>query len=376
MSMSLNPVTLSDEQEEATYRLFAYLGHPTNFNPWAMDGPAGSGKTTVLASVAREIRHAFLCTLTGKAASVLRRKTGLPVSTIHAAFYQLTEKGKDAAGKQVLRFLPVHERGQLAGSIVLVDESSMINHEMARDILRTGAKVAVCGDRFQLPPVSGRAFFDWSDVTLKTIHRQALESPIIRQAHRVRAGEHYREDGDGFRVFRDRGFTPDEAISADVILCYTNATRHHANKFVRSALGLGPGEVIAFASEPAMCLKNAAPFGIFNGATYRVLRDFKRGDTSILIDVDGAAMTIPMVTWEGMPSPLDPRIDPVSRFDYGYAMTVHKAQGSEWDTVLLIDENFRPNDRMRWLYTAITRAAKQISVSTCPLGYVPTRLPF
>ena len=160
----------------------------------------------------------------------------------------------------------------------------MLNHELARDVIRTGAKIVACGDPGQLPPVTGGRFFTHADITLETIHRQALESPIIRQAHRVRRGEHYLPDGDAFQVLK-RGLTDEEVMLADVILCHTNATRYAANLHARNVRGFiqpnpQPGE-------PLMCLKNAPQFGIFNGAVYTLEKPFLQGDHDIHIDVDG-----------------------------------------------------------------------------------------
>jgi exodeoxyribonuclease-5 len=372
--MSARNIVLTDEQEIATALIYESLSNPEKFRPFSLHGLAGSGKSTVLAQIALDIPHAILCTLTGKAASVLRRKTGLlSASTIHAAFYQLTEASRDkVTGRRDLRFETVHERGQLADKIVLIDESSMINHDMARDIMRTGAKIVVSGDPGQLSPVKGGRFFDYADFTLRTIHRQALESPIIRQAHRVRQGHHYRNDGDGFRVL-DRAFTIQEILDADVILTYTNATRHVANRYARLARGInGPPRV----NEPVMCMRNARPYGVFNGAVYKLLRDFNPGDSSILIDADGRDTSIPMVRFDGIASTVPADLE-TTWFDHGYAMTVHKAQGSEWNNVLFLDEYFKREERDAFVYTAITRAAERISITSHPFGYeAPPPLPF
>ena len=366
-------MTLSDEQEASANQIFEYLGdrEPGQFS---MQGLAGSGKTTVLAEVAKDLPQAILCTLTGKAASVLRRKTGLQVSTIHAAFYKLDEVGRDKTGRKILRFGTVHERGQLADKIILIDESSMLNHELARDIIATGAKIVACGDPGQLPPVTGARFFSHANVTLQTIHRQALESPIIRQAHRVRTEQNYRSDGDAFQVL-DRGLTEEEILQASVILCYTNATRYAANLHARNVRGfIQPNPQVG---EPIMCLKNAPQFGIFNGAVYGLTRSFLEGDSDIWIDVDDTEKCIPWVTFEGIRSAVPQHVEPLTSFDFGYAMTVHKAQGSEWRSVILIDEYYRRMERASWLYTAITRAAEKIIVTPFPPGYKePAKLPF
>lgn len=366
-------ITLTDEQEAASHMIFEFLGDkdPGQFS---MQGYAGSGKTTVLAEVAADLPNAILCTLTGKAASVLRRKTGLPVSTIHAAFYQLVEQSRDKTGRVKLCFDVQHERGQLADKIVLIDESSMLNHQMAQDIINTGAKIVACGDPGQLPPVTGARYFSHANVTLETIHRQALESPIIRQAHRVRHDQPYLDDGDAFQVLR-RGITDDEVRDADVILCHTNATRYAANLHARNVRGfIQPTPQVG---EPVMCLKNAQQFGIFNGAVYTLTAPFLEGDHDIDIDVDGTSTRIPWVTFAGIRSAVPDHVEPLTSFDFGYAMTVHKAQGSEWDRVILIDEYYRRLERAAWLYTGISRASEKIIITPFPPGYKePARLPF
>jgi exodeoxyribonuclease-5 len=366
-------ITLSDEQEAAAHAIFEYLGdrQPGQFN---LAGYAGSGKTTVLGEIAADIPHAILCTLTGKAASVLRRKTGLPATTIHAAFYQLVEAGTDKRGKSVLRFERQHSTGQLADKIVLIDECSMLSEAMARDIISTGAKIVACGDPGQLPPVSGARFFNDANVTLQTIHRHALESPMLRQANRVRLGEHYKADGTAFQVLK-RGLTDDEVLNAEVILCHTNDTRYVANLVARKVRGFWQPHPMP--GEPVMCLKNAPQFGIFNGAVYTLEKPFIDGDTNIQIDVDGVSTSVPFVRFEGVRNSVPQQIEPLTSFDFGYAMTVHKAQGSEWGSVVLIDEYYRRDHRKEWVYTALTRAVDKMVVTPFPPGYrEPEPLPF
>ena len=294
-------------------------------------GLAGTGKTTLLVHVAHQYDHSVLCSLTGKAASVLRRKTGLSACTLHSYFYRLREAQKDRRGRDVLLFQRQYRRDALTGDLALLDESSMIAEDIGRDLIDTGTKIITSGDPGQLQPVKGARFFDRADFTLTEIHRQALESPIIRQAHVVRGGGNYAEDGPAFRIVH--GGSDDDLREADVVLCWTNKTKDKLNAMCRRVRGLwqpGPQP-----GEPLVCLKNAAAFGVFNGGVYTLLQPFLQGDASITLDVDGRAVTIPHARFKGLLSSLPEHVEATTEFDFGYAMTVHKAQGSEWPFVVV-----------------------------------------
>ena len=146
MSDATTPkITLTDEQETAMAAIDAFMVDPRR-QTFNLHGLAGSGKTTVLRHVASQYKHAVLCSLTGKAASVLRRKSGLNACTLHSFFYRLIEAKKDKRGRDDLRFERHHETGALYGNLVLLDESSMIPDSIGQDLLNTGAKVIACGD--------------------------------------------------------------------------------------------------------------------------------------------------------------------------------------------------------------------------------------
>ena len=275
---------LSEEQQAAYDRIAAFLNADQVEKPYlVIHGLAGSGKTTLLAHVATEFPHAFICTLAAKAADVLRTKTGMPTSTIHSVFYKLRQERSSADGRSMLDFDPLHGADDLFGSAVLLDECSMIDTDMAADILNTGIRVVACGDPGQLPPVKGSQFFRTPDITLKQIHRQALDSPIIRQAHWVRLGRDYSPDTDDFRVLPH--VTKEDVLAADTVLCWRNATRQAVNGIVRRYRGFTANHPVA--GEPVVCLKNSAEHGVFNGATYTLVRDFHNGDNEIEVEVGG-----------------------------------------------------------------------------------------
>lgn len=352
-------VKLTDEQQQAADAAMDAVC--SGRNVFVMHGLAGTGKTTVLAEIGRQLPNTLIVTLTGKAASVLRRKTGLPAQTVHSAFYVLKDKQKRQSGNERLEWRRQHDDGALAGTVVLLDECSMIPERIARDLLATGARIIACGDPGQLPPVEGEQFFSRADATLHTIHRQALESPIIRQAHAVRSGADYADDGAAFNVATPNEISEDRIRQAEAILCWTNKTRQAINRRCRQVRGLDimphprPGE-------PVMCLRNVADLGIYNGAIYKLNKPFIEGDTAIHLDVDGDPVTVPNVNFAGLKSALPANVEATSSFDFGYALTVHKAQGSEWSDVILVDEYRRAEQRREWLYTGITRAAERLTV--------------
>jgi exodeoxyribonuclease-5 len=252
----------------------------------------------------------------------------------------------------------VHDRDALRGGLILLDEHSTISDEIGRDIVDTGARIIAAGDPGQLPPVSGRPFFTEPSATLKTIHRQALESGIIRQAHRVRAGHRYEADGPDFQV---GSYAPDEIIlGADVVLCWKNTTRHLLNARVRHLQGLDG--MTPRRTETVMCLKNNGNFGVFNGATYELLEDYVPHSKRIVVDVDGFPTEIEHACFEGIDDQYHQYDNRNIRFTFGYSSTVHKFHGSEEQRVLLFDEYNASDDRDRWLYTGITRAQQTVIV--------------
>jgi exodeoxyribonuclease-5 len=353
-------ITLSDEQLTAVSHIRYFLADDSR-QIFTLHGLAGTGKTTVLANIADRYEDVLLCTLTGKAASVLRKKTSLPAMTVHAAFYKLRGEERDKKGKIRPIFKEAHDVLELRNEVLLLDECSMISEKIAADILRTGVKVVACGDPGQLSPVDGVQFFNKPDFTISTIHRQALESPIIRQAHAIRSGANYGEDGENFRVCRPGQLSEQDKRDADIVLCWTNKTRQAVNRHMREIRGFSmmPHPQVG---EPVLCLKNAPDYGIFNGGLYDLLEPFYEGDTTIKLNVDGVAVEVPNVNFHGLKSGLPNNTDVTTYFDFGYALTVHKAQGSEWDKVILIDEYRRQEDRQKWLYTGITRAAEKITI--------------
>lgn len=356
-------VDLSEEQQAAYDLALAYLHDPFSSRPyWSLEGLAGTGKTTVLAALARACPNAILCAFTGKAASVLRSKTGLPVTTCHSAIYNFGGHQEDEWGKKQPLF--ISKEADFTGNAIFVDEKSTIGARLGRDLLATNAKVIACGDPGQLPPVKDIPFFDECDMSLRTVHRQAWDSAIIRQAHAVRSGGRYEADGDDFRIVAKADMRPEDVSFGDIALCYRNETRRRLNVSRRRALGI-TGKVLQ-AGEPVMILRNDHKQGIYNGTVCAVAIDREPGESLTVIEDGGRIVELFNTTCEM----IDPEFETHkneeewSPVTLAYATTCHKFQGSETSDVLVVDEYHRDYQRIEWIYTAISRAAKRVLVIT------------
>ena len=133
-----------------------------------------------------------------------------------------------------------------------------------------------------------------------------------------------------------------------------------------------PTETLPVAGDKLVCLRNDRVKGLINGGLWRVetfsglRKDFVRMTVKSEDDPGRTAVKVAVLRqfFEGIEADLPYATRRESdEFDYGYALTVHKAQGSQWDSVVLFDESraFREH-RARWLYTGLTRAARRLTL--------------
>jgi ATP-dependent exoDNAse (exonuclease V) alpha subunit len=348
---------LCDEQYGVYENIVDYLKAKRVDRPYMLvEGLAGVGKTRLLIAVAHRFPNALLTSPFGKASSNLSRKTGFKASTVYSAIYQF--RGEDEHGR--LHFDPKHEDGSWHGRIALLDEHSTCGQKLGRDLMATGCRAIAFGDPGQLQPVNDKLYFTDADFTLREIHRQAKDSGIIRQAHRIRAGLGYVEDGPDVTVKRQ--CSEEDVLQADMLLSWTNATRRQLNHLKRAYLGYAGRPPLA--GEPIMCLRNDHRAGVLNGAIYELLEDHVPGCGVIPVRNDRGELVYLSEAWiedfEGpRPDIEDQQAHP---FAMSYAATVHKMIGSEVDRVLLVDEYRREEEYISWCYTGFTRAAKHITV--------------
>jgi exodeoxyribonuclease-5 len=340
-------------------------------------GYAGTGKTTLAKHLADEADgEVKFAAFTGKAASVMRGKGCRGASTIHSLIYRARESGEEIPSFDLWDDAPASK-----AELIIIDECSMVDAELGRDLLSFGVPVLVLGDPAQLPPIQTGAnaggFFTEAepDVMLTEVHRQAIDDPIVRLSMDIRSGDTLEPGRYGDTEVVAKGdLDPERVLAADQVLVGRNATRRAYNARMRERRGFD--DVMPAAGDKLVCLRNNRKKGLFNGGlwtvkdrgarkrgtkagimTMRLLPDDETGARGVKVSVRPECFTggIEKLDWA--------RRKPYDEFDYGYVLTVHKAQGSQWDDVVLFDESFAfPDSRARWLYTGVTRAAKRLTV--------------
>ena len=243
----------SKQGEPQVFRLFGY---------------AGVGKTTLARHIAEGARgETAFAAFTGKAALVMRSKGCAGATTIHALIYRASEGAEGAPTFTLNADGPASRAG-----LIVIDECSMVDAELARDLLSFGKPILVLGDPFQLPPVKGGGYFTDGapDVMLTQIHRQAQDNPIIRLS-RDRA---LRRRAQGRRLWRDarhparRRSTRPRCSAADQVLVGVNRTRRAYNQRMRDLNGFK--EPLPVAGDRLVCLRNDRTKGLINGGLWRV----------------------------------------------------------------------------------------------------------
>jgi exodeoxyribonuclease V len=385
--------TLSQDQAAALKQIGAW--YRAKSSPYlTLGGYAGTGKTTLIAYLRRALKDydadvsVAFCAYTGKAARVLSEKLreqrvmrrGDSVSTIHSLIYT-TEETAGGAPKWI-------RKDAIGRDLIIVDEASMVDKAIWEDLLSFGIPILAVGDHGQLPPV-GSAFnlMASPQVQLERIFRQAEGSPIIdvatvaRQTGAIAVGEY----GPGVRKL-DRALPETGVIVQEMlenwrpdllIVCGYNATRVKLNAAIRQMRDVESVEPQS--GDQVVCLRNNRTKHIFNGMLGRVVRvvpvtgDDDTGWYEAEIELEGEDYTYSgyvlqkqfgaMETVKELP--LAPDGERGDLWDFGYALTVHKAQGSQAERVLVFEERFGKSsdeDWRRWLYTAVTRAVSELTL--------------
>lgn len=371
-------------------------------------GYAGTGKSTLVKEIIEELKlpssRVCFAAYSGKAANVLRQKGNLNSLTIHKLIYHavLQPNGE-------YDYVPVEDLDDY--SLIVIDEVSMVPQNMIDQLLSYGVHIIFLGDPFQLPPVdtdNGNHLLDTPHVFLDEIMRQAEDSEIVSLGYKIRKFQPVE-----FGCGRDTAVIPNRKLNnktllwADEIICATNKTRHALNSYVRGLLGRGElpevgDKVICLhnyweiASDEEMPLTNGC-IGYIESIKETVfsvprlcakrcsvqsvpvlvcsLKTENGKYTDLVIDknelmtgkrtLTGKDEYEILTVFNKMDKAGIAHMHIPMSFNYGYAITCHKAQGSEWKNIVIKEEWF-PTDKeehARWLYTAVTRASEKVVIA-------------
>ena len=364
-----------------------------------ISGYAGAGKSTLVKFIVQNLpginpeEDVVYACYTGKAAQVLLKKGNKNVLTLHKLLYESIPKPDGTFFRKPKPFIDY--------KIVIVDEVSMAPKQLMELLFTHNVFIIALGDPFQLPPVDKKqdnGLLNNPDVFLDEIMRQALDSEIIRLSMRVRNKEQF-----DYFTSHDAIVMPKKDLNtgvlkwADQILVGTNATRVAINNQMRDLMGFEKG--VIGERERLTCLRNYwdnysdtdAP--LINGTmgylsnsyeTYYKIPSWIKKSNNIIPIISGNFISEDgdnfgllnmdknyILIGEGSLTQKEKYILGKNikyqnlipyEFTYGYAITTHRAQGSEWSKVLVIEENFPFNkeEHARWLYTACTRASSKL----------------
>lgn len=371
--------------------------HRNNERYTVISGYAGTGKSTLVRFIIEALDvdedQVAYCAYTGKAADVLRKKGNKNSMTLHRLLY-------DSIPRPGGGFIRIPKK-RLDYKIIVVDEVSMVPKTMVDLLLSYKVYILFLGDPFQLPQIDKNEEHNLlvqPQVFLDEIMRQEAESEIIRLTMKIRAGEQIDFGrGNEVCVIPKQELVTGHLLWADQILCATNNVRHNVNNQMRQLLGysgvLQTGEKLIIKrnywdifNEDGDVLVNGTigtvdnPFESFvriPGYIKVDVRDIPNvivnftpdGEStfeSLDIDKNYLLKEEPCVDWRvayklGQMKNKIGDILP-KQATYGYCLTGHAAQGSEWDKVLVLEEKF-PFDKTehaRWLYTCCTRASEKL----------------
>lgn len=370
-TLTLTPIdpptfTLSEEQELAVNTIVAWAENLSSPREFKLGGYAGTGKTTVIKTIQERLGQKFrigVCAFTGKAVSVLSRKQ-IYARTIHSTIYDTDI----IAGKGYVFYLKSQLNPNL--DLIIVDEASMVSTDLYNDLLKFRKKILWVGDPGQLEPVGDNPnLMRKPDLVLNKIHRQAEKSAILTLANDVRNGKpiSLRKELEDL-VTRDKKLQVRDLLSVDQVICAKNKTRRGFNESIRRALNRPLEELVP--TDKIIILRNSLSDNVFNGLILFIETVHSSEKDYWVVDakdeVDKRYLKLKLWKKTFFVEKLDPGEFPpkgLVQADFGWAITCHKSQGSEWDSVLLYDEWVPPQlwDMRRWRYTGITRAAKKLT---------------
>ena len=387
----MDTATLSFDQKTALDRLIFWYKNSERKNFITLGGFAGTGKTTLISIFRKQLyelnpdlKIAFVA-YTGKAARVLKQKLlengaiykNDSISTIHSLIYSPVLNDRE-------EIVGWEKKDTIAKNLLIIDEASMVDGLIWQHLLQYKVLMVAVGDHGQLPPIKEDFnLMSDPDLVLTEIHRQASKNPIIGLSIQARNHGHIRfanygdgvikynlEDSESYDLMDD---LTGNYSSDTLFLCGLNHTRKKLNNIIRQKKGFESEMPVV--GDRVICLRNNHKKQIFNGMLGTVNQIFDVTERYIEIEIAmdyedkkyrGRVLTSQFKNNNSANYTADRSItNGIDLFDFGYALTVHKAQGSQARKVILFEERFsKMTDTQwaRWLYTGVTRAEEELII--------------
>lgn len=388
-------IELNTQQVHALYDIENWWSKSDD-QVYEISGAAGTGKTFLvnyfIDRIGLDPSEVAFVAFAGKAAMQMARN-GLPAQTIHSLIYDhrkildLDENGKvqinPVTRKPLMKYEFVLKESLFKKpKLIVIDEASMVNKTIGEDILSFGVPVIALGDLNQLPPVIGNPYFLTDpDYILTQIMRQSENDPIVWLSQRVLNGKKLEYNSYGSSSVGTKDSLDDyRLLNTDIVLTGTNKLRKYMNKFYREKLLKIRRPELPDVGEKIICVKNNwsrsindsiyMTNGLSGFVEYRDIESFNGKSLTIDFRPDFLQKKFKNVRidykrlYDLYPDDTINPLNKLDQFDFAYAITVHKSQGSQWPDVTYLDEKsgWDADTYKKLLYTAITRAQKAIHI--------------
>ena len=267
--------------------------------------------------------------------------------------------------------------------LIVLDEGSQVNKAMAEDLISFGIPIVVLGDLNQLPPIFGEPFFlKEPDVILNQVMRQAEDNPIVYLANEILDGNELKYGVYGnSAVIRKSDLSLFQFREADIVLTGTNRLKNYINNMYREEIKEIHNLDYPHIGEKVICTRNNWQRSIDNGKYFLV-----NGTTGYVDDIDRSSYNGYSMKMDFKPDYTNKifkniifdyrhlyannndednnKLFFLDKFEFAYAVTVFKYQGSEAGNVLFMAEDFYGDKetQRKFIYTGITRATNKVII--------------
>ena len=387
LAIECDSILLTKKQQMAIEEIKKWFKNKNkNKQFFSVGGYAGTGKTSIIKYIIEELKlkkeQVAVCSYSGKATLVLKRKGIENAKTIHQTIYNIkTQKNENGETEIVFK----KKRSLSPAKLIIVDEASMIDESIHKDLIHYNIPILYIGDHYQLPPISGNFnVMENPDFKLEEILRQSENNPIIKIATDVRNNiEIPYFDSEFVKKIHYNDLNENIFMNADQLIAGTNDKRIKLNNFYREEI-LGIRGDMPKKNEKLVVLKNhyCEPKILYNGeclyvgdSNYSIYKNkaYYEKDFIDEMEMDSCEHSFlsngyckGLFTLKEDKDNFNKHGDKIIHADFGYCLTAHKAQGSQWNNVVVFDDGFgkwkNDNTYSRWLYTSITRAKEKLVI--------------